>query len=59
MKIEIIGNLKQNRAWKNPQGGIVYSPNGVMGCLNGLEFRANQPKIIEVDEGLSVEEAEK
>lgn len=52
MKIEIIGNLVTPRGggWENPQRGIIYSANGLVGCLNGLDFRANQPKIIYIYE---------
>lgn len=50
MRIEIIGNLVKTGSWENPQRGLVYSPLGICGCLNGLEFRANQPKIVLIDE---------
>lgn len=50
MKIEIIGNLVKTGSWDNPQRGLVYSVEGICGCLNGLEFRANQPKILEIDD---------
>ena len=46
-KIEIIGNLKRNSgSWDSPQRGIVYGVNGLCGCLNGMEFRNNHPKIL-------------
>jgi hypothetical protein len=51
MKIEMVGNLKTDKSsWKNPQRGIVYYRGGVIGCLNGMGFRNNHPKILEIYE---------
>ena len=47
-KIVILGNLIDagGGRWDNPQRGIIYGTDGIIGCLNGMDFRNNHPKIL-------------
>ena len=49
-KIIIAGYLKgSSNTWKHPQRTIVYDTKGICACLNGMDGRANHPKIIEYE----------